>query len=113
MDNKNKTSKWKEVVQFLLLPDFYIAEKVTKGKLVRRTFRNYFLKYLIWFLIGTVVFVLAEIVFAKFFSIWEIVALVVTDLLLSLLFGYFRYRHVKENEYFKEKYGRHGGQSKG
>lgn len=90
---------------WLFLPDYMIMRRITDGRLRGNTYGVFLVKYLLWFLIGEVMCMVAVAMVGGFKWMYAAASLAVV-ILLSALFAAFSYRHLKDNKYFKEKYGK-------
>lgn len=96
IDNKN----W---AAWLFLPDLMIMQRITDGRVKGNGFWSFLLKYLLWFLIGEAMCMLALAVIGEFKWMY-VVAGLAAIVPLSVVFAAFSHWHVKDSKYFKEKY---------
>ena len=90
-------------------------QKIEEGKLLllknkEKTFKNYFIEFVIILLVLSVADWVIDIVFLKSFSWWDIPLDVVLSVVIALVSAWLQVRwnlrREKENAYFKEKYGK-------
>ena len=90
-------------------------QKIEEGKLLllknkEKTFKNYFIEFVIILLVLSVADWVIDIVFLKSFSWWDIPLDVVLSVVIALVSAWLQVRwnrrHEKENAYFQEKYGK-------
>ena len=90
-------------------------QKIEEGKLLllknkEKTFKNYFIEFVIILLVLSVADWVADIFFLKSFSWWEIPLDVVLSVVIALVSAWLQVRwnrrREQENAYFKEKYGK-------
>ncbi len=90
-------------------------KKIEEGKLLllknkEKTFKNYFIEFVIILLVLSVADWVVDILFLKSFSWWEIPLDIVLSVVIALVSAQLQVcwnrRREKENAHFKEKYGK-------
>ena len=90
-------------------------KKIEEGKLLllknkEKTFKNYFIEFVIILLVLSVADWVVDILFLKSFSWWEIPLDIVLSVVIALVSARLQVcrnrRREKENAHFKEKYGK-------
>ena len=90
-------------------------QKIEEGKLLllknkEKTFKNYFIEFVIILLVLSVADWVVDILFLKSFSWWEIPLDIVLSVVIALVSARLQvrwnHRREKENAHFQEKYGK-------